>query len=257
MKTVNSRILRVVVVFTLILVGRMAWAQDPTTEARNLLVFCRAHPEACSLSIDYEKGGVSYHINYNGTRLNSLASTSKIIHLVAYADGADAGLINRNEVVPLNEWARFWIGHDGGALAAAYKSLGNPATVTNDQIVSAMIQQSDNAGPDYLLNKLSSGFFRDTIFSFITRNGRGYIDQTQPIDAIFNSWTEGPPNPGNGARSLIDYSGYESDGYRRSVEDLFVQMHDPRVMAAIRNNNGVVFPWVTGPAPRRAADSAY
>lgn len=57
-------------------------AQTPTDEARILLAFCLAHPEAYSISIDYSNGA-SWHIDHNGTRLNTLASTIKVVHLIA------------------------------------------------------------------------------------------------------------------------------------------------------------------------------
>lgn len=70
MKAGFSRIVSVIVALALIFPATAL--ADPTTEARNLLEFCLAHPEACSISIDYEKGETKWSIDYNGTRLTPL-----------------------------------------------------------------------------------------------------------------------------------------------------------------------------------------
>jgi beta-lactamase class A len=181
MKALNTRIAILAIAFALVTIATSTLAQDPTTEARNLLDFCLHHPEACSISVDYNKSGRGYRIDYNGTRLNPLASTVKIIDLLAYAEAVnerniEIHHINPAEAVKLDDWARFWIGQDGGALGQAYARFSAglatpPTTVTNDQIVSAMIQESDNAAPDYLLNKLGPFFMAETVRRFITDQG--------------------------------------------------------------------------------------
>jgi beta-lactamase class A len=250
MKTANFRIAGAIIALSLTVTATIVLAQDPTTEARNLLIFCKAHPEACSISIDYVKGSTGYSIDYNGTRLNPVASTVKIIHLLAYADAVDKNKIHPAQQVDLDEWGRFFIGQDGGALDAAYKRLGSPPnSVTNDQIVSAMIQESDNAAPDYLLNKLGSDFMDDTVKRYVTGGGRGYMDTPQSINAMFDSWTAGPRDPLIGQRSLNNFSGYESDEYRDVIDDVFEQMHHHELMDALRDYNGVKLPWIIGPLP--------
>ena len=250
MKAANSQVTFVAIAFALALSAGTAFAQDPTTEARNLLDFCLRHPEACSISIDYQKGGTGYQIDYNGTRLNPLASTVKVIHLLAYANAVDDNRIVAGQAVDLDEWARFWIGQDGGALASAYARLGSPPnSVTNDQIVSAMIQDSDNAAPDYLLNKLGSDYLAGTVERYVSGGGRGYMDVPQSLNAIFDSWTAGPGDPLSGQRSLHDYSGYESDEYRDYVDGVFEQMHHADLIDALRDYNGVILPWNIGPTP--------
>ena len=250
MKTAKPRIAWALLAVSLTVTSGIALSQDPTTEARNLLIFCKNHPEACSMSIDYDKPGSSYQIDFNGTRLNPIASTVKVIHLIAYADAVDKNKIHPDHQVDLDDWGRFWIGQDGDALKAAYVRLGSPPnSVTNDQIVSAMIQESDNAAPDYLLNKLGSDFMADTVKRYVTGGGRGYMDTPQSINAMFNSWTAGPGDPLIGQRSLHDYSGFETDGYRDVIDDVFQQMHNGELMHDLRDYNGVVLPWVIGPLP--------
>jgi hypothetical protein len=252
MKTGRSLIVALVITFELLLIGGRAGAQDLPTAARVLLKFCLDHPDACSITIDYDKGGHGYHIDYNGARLNSVASTAKVIDLLAYAVAVDENKIVPGQPVSRDEWARFWIGQDGGELAAAYKRFSNPApplTVTNDQIVSAMIQESDNAAPDYLLNKLGSDFIERTTERYVTGRGPAYLDPPESINAMFDSWTGGPPNPGSGIQALNDASGIESDEYLDTVNAIFTKMHDSDTVTAIRNYNGVLLPWATGTPP--------
>ncbi len=254
-KIANIRTAGALAVVALFFAATIPLRADPATEAQNLLTFCLAHPEACSISIDYGKGSQAWHIDYNGTRLNPLASTMKVVHLIAYADAAGKNLIIPSQAVSLQDWGQFWIGRDGGALAAAYARLSaglptHPATFTNDQLVSAMIQESDNAAPDYLLNKLGCDFFADTIARYIAGFGRvGYVDLPQSINAVFTSWAGNPADPNSGIRSLSDYSGYAADEYRAQVDQIFQQMHNPAFMSALRVSNGSSFPWVTGPPP--------
>ncbi len=227
-----------------------AVAQTPTTEAQNLVIFCLAHPTACSISIDYTGHGKEWRVDYNGTRLNPLASTIKVVHLMTYADAVDGRKINPAEAVPLNEWAQFWIGRDGGALAAAYAADGSPATVSNDQIVTGMIEQSDDAAPDYLLNKLGSDSFADIIERYIAGQGSAsYLDAPQSISADFVSWWGNPASSNAGIAALMNFSGYASDEYRAGVDQLFARMRDPNYVNAIRQYEGVQLPWQTGTPP--------
>ena len=248
MQTTNSRAASTVAALTLFTLR--AVAQTPTTEAQNLVTFCLAHPTACSISIDYARQGKEWHIDYNGTRLNPLASAIKVVHLMTYADAVDRHKINPAESVPLNEWAQFWIGRDGGALAAAYAAEGSPGAVTNDQIVTGMIEQSDDAAPDYLLNKLGSDSFANVIERYIVGLGRvGYLDLPQSICADFVSWWGNPASPNAGIAALMNFSGYASDEYRAGVDQLFARMRDPNYVNAIRQYEGVQLPWQTGTPP--------
>jgi Beta-lactamase enzyme family len=227
-----------------------ARAQTPTTEAQILLAFCLAHPEACSISIDYTKDGRAWHIDYQGTRLNVLASSIKVVHLMTYADAVDRRQIVPGQAIPLNTWAQFWIGRDGGSLAAVYAANGNPATITNDQIVAGMMQQSDDAAPDYLLNKLGWDAFADVIERYIAGPGRvGSHDPLQSIYAGFANWWGNPASPNSGIAALMDYSGIASDEYRAAVDQVFARMHDANYVNAIRQYEGIQLPWQTGTPP--------
>src|SRR6478752_5026888 len=116
----------------ILLLATSAFA-DPTTEARRLLQFCKDHPEVCSLSIHYKGAGQQWDLDYHGTRLNSISSTIKVIELLAYANAAIENRIDPEMLISRDLWARFWIGNDGGALAAAYNFFNRPVFITHDQ----------------------------------------------------------------------------------------------------------------------------
>ncbi|MDZ7912601.1 MAG: serine hydrolase [Rhodococcus sp. (in: high G+C Gram-positive bacteria)] len=119
-------------------------------------------PETVSLVIDDGRGRT---VEHRADEEQVLASAIKVVHLGAYARAVEDGTIDPNEQVPLTEWERWYVpGTDGGAHPAALNRLGvandglmstDPnATVSIDDMVSAMIQESSNAVPDYLRYRL-------------------------------------------------------------------------------------------------------
>ena len=192
----------------------------------------------------------AWHIDYNGSRFNVIASTFKVVDLMTYADAVGRGQIQPGEAVSLDDWAHDSIGRDGGALAAAYTRFGKPLTVTNDQIVSAMIQESDDAAPDYLLRKLGSASFASIVAGYIAGNGRvGYVDVPQSIGADFALWFGNPADPLSGLHALANYSGFASDEYRAQVDLIFQAMQNANYVNAIRQYEGVQLPWAVGTPP--------
>lgn len=113
--------------------------------------------EHTSLVIDDGRGR---RVEHRADADQPLASAYKVVPLLAYARAVADGTLDPNEQVPLAQWERWYLpGTDGGAHPAALTRLGldasDPsATVKLDDMVSAMIQESDNAVPDYLRARL-------------------------------------------------------------------------------------------------------
>lgn len=83
-----------------------------------------------------------------------LASAVKVVPLAAYARAVAAGTLDPNERIAVADWERWYLpGTDGGAHEQARTRLTGD-TVTLDELVSAMIRESDNAAPDYLRDRL-------------------------------------------------------------------------------------------------------
>ncbi|MGC5014148.1 serine hydrolase [Streptosporangium sp. DT93] len=118
-----------------------------------VLAYIRAHPDDVAL--------VTRGLSHNAGRLTPVASAIKITHLAAYADAVRRGKVTPGERVPVALWNAYHLpGTDGGAHEAALKRLKPGASVTLDQVVSAMIEESDNAAADLLRDRLGPGALR-------------------------------------------------------------------------------------------------
>lgn len=84
-----------------------------------------------------------------------LASTIKVLMLVAYAEQVAAGSLDERATVPLEVVDRLYLaGTDGGAHEAARSEWGDENAVTLDQLAHAMIRYSSNAAADVMLRKV-------------------------------------------------------------------------------------------------------
>ncbi|MDI9896015.1 serine hydrolase [Rhodococcus sp. IEGM 1381] len=119
-------------------------------------------PDTVSLVIDDGRGRT---VEHRADQEQVLASAIKVVHLAAYAQAVADGSIDPTEQVSLSDWERWYVpGTDGGAHPNALNRLGIANSGTNatdpnvtvriDDMVSAMIQESDNSVPDYLRYRL-------------------------------------------------------------------------------------------------------
>jgi hypothetical protein len=126
-------------------------------------------PDTVSLLIDDGRGRT---VEHRPSEEQVLASAMKVVHLSAYAKAVADGDLDPDEQIPLLEWERWYVpGTDGGAHPAALTRLGIAndgvsatdlnATVRLDDMVTAMIQESDNAVPDYLRFRLGDDALKD------------------------------------------------------------------------------------------------
>ena len=118
--------------------------------------------ETTGLVIDNGRGTV---VEHRPDAEQPLASAVKVVHLAAYAQAVAAGTLDPNEQIPIIDWERWYApGTDGGAHLAALQRLGIPndgvgatdpsSTARLDDMVTAMVQESDNSVPDYLRYRL-------------------------------------------------------------------------------------------------------
>ncbi|NKY58229.1 serine hydrolase [Nocardia flavorosea] len=121
------------------------------TSAAGWLGRIGAEPETISVYMDDGRGQV---VQRRAGEPQPTASANKVVPLAAYARAVADGELDPQEQVPVAEWERWYLpGTDGGAHERARARLGGE-TVTLDQLVSAMIRESDNAVPDYLRERL-------------------------------------------------------------------------------------------------------
>ncbi|SNT52051.1 serine hydrolase [Rhodococcoides kyotonense] len=126
-------------------------------------------PDTVGLVIDDGRGRT---VEHRAGEEQVLASAMKVVHLSAYAKAVADGDVDPDEQVSLLDWERWYVpGTDGGAHPAALERLGIAndgisatdldATVRLDDMVTAMIQESDNGVPDYLRYRLGDEALKD------------------------------------------------------------------------------------------------
>lgn len=125
-----------------------------TTTAGGWLGWIDAHPDDVALTVDDGTGTV---VEHRSDEAQPIASAVKVVHLAAYARAVADGSLDPNEAVPVADWERWYLpGTDGAAHehALARLEVTPDGTATLEQMVTAMIRESDNAVPDYLRDRL-------------------------------------------------------------------------------------------------------
>lgn len=190
-----------------------------TTTPQGWLGWIAEHPGEVSLAFDDGNGTV---VEHRAGDPQPLASAVKVVHLAAYADAAATGTLDPAEPVAVSDWERWYLpGLDGGAHPAALERLGVPhngvratdptATVTLNQLVSAMIQESDNAAPDYLRALLGDQALVDAAA------GGGWTDVAPP-SLLGSALLLLDPSVGDATTAARRYS--EDPAYRAQIQAL-------------------------------------
>lgn len=259
-------------------VDARTWYQDasgnvvgsPPETPLQLLEFCVANSERCSISVNHLSQGWQRHLQAD--RLNPIASTYKLVTLLEYAQRVADGRIQPTRRLSRDHWARFWIGADGeelrpastgaivdadgrtyqisrangrrltGSLRRSWEYLRRPPRVTLDDLAGVMIRFSDNAAADWFLYQFGERSFRH----FIENRLSGYHDPPLSIDAMFLTYFLNPDQPGRpavGERMLSAYSGYEARGYRDEIARWSARLEDRDYVARARSCQPAVLPW--------------
>lgn len=132
------------------------------TTATGWIGYAGSHPDDITFVVDDGRGRT---VEHRAGDTVPLASAIKVVHLAAYARAVTSGELDPAEPVPLSEWERWYLPNtDGGAHPKALQRLGVTEpddTVSLEQMVTAMIQESDNAVPDYLRDRLGDAALAD------------------------------------------------------------------------------------------------
>ena len=133
-------------------------ASTDLTTAEGWLNRVSTVPAGVGLVVDDGRGRV---VSHQAATPFPLASAGKVVHLAAYAAAVADGRIRPDEPVARADWERWYVpGTDGGAHPAAIARLGNGPTDTADQVVSAMVRESDNAAADWMRARLGDDALR-------------------------------------------------------------------------------------------------
>ena len=213
-----------------------------------LLRYCEANRDECALSVSFHGSeGDYWERHLNGDRRQVTASTYKTLMLIAYAQGVLDSDLDPDDVLNRDEWGRFAIRFDGNAMTNVYQRLGQPATVTVDEIMSGMMRESDNAAPDWLLNELGTGTVNAVFNSYVD----GFHDLPIPINAYLMLLNGRVSEPDSANRIVNAYpSGMDDPAWRDELFALFDgQMQDSMFMEDARDFLCAALPWESPPSP--------
>lgn len=129
-------------------------------------------PESVGLVV-YRMGDEANGIYWNADTQMPLASVSKLIHLVAYAEAAAAGQIDPTSIVTVEEIERYYLpNYDLGAhnraldeLEDQERLLANPTRMQLEDVPWMMTRFSSNAATDYLHMLLGQARIEQTAVS--------------------------------------------------------------------------------------------
>lgn len=216
-------------------------------DENDLLDFCVSNPDHCAISVHAIDEGWEAHLNPD--RPQVLASTSKILMLLAYGQAVADGVIDPDDTIDRDEWARF-LTLDGFALKTSWEDLGMPTQVRWGDLARMMILHSDNATPDLIVGELGTKRLKQARKLF-----RGFHDLPLPISAMFGLWFNGNGTGGTGDRVATDYGSFGIQGYQKEASAIFKQLMTAGGLETYRRSLCVRPPWEGGGACNPPADS--
>jgi len=133
-----------------------------TSTAGGWLGYLAAHPGDVSVMVDDGRGA---RVEHRVDAPAPVASAAKVLHLAAYAEAVNMGRLSPDQPVVVGQWEAWLLpGLDGGAHGQALQAIGvandgvqasDPAgPVRLDDVVTSMMQFSDNAAADFLRDLL-------------------------------------------------------------------------------------------------------
>lgn len=207
---------------------------------QDLLDFCVDNPDSCAISVQAIDESWERHLNPD--RPQVLASTMKTLMLLAYAQAVVDGVIDPDDTIDRDEWARY-LTLDGGALRTSWEDLGRPTDVSWGDLARMMILHSDNATPDLLLAEL--GTKRVTAARKLFR---GFHDIPAAISSMFGLWFNGNGVAGTGNRIADEYGSFGAKGYQRELDGMLRSFKTNAAVETNRSSLCVRPPWEGGGA---------
>lgn len=213
-----------------------------------LLRYCEANRANCAMSVRFEgSDGEIWERHLNGNRRQVTASTYKTLMLIAYGQAVVDGKLSPSDVLDREEWGRFAIRSDGGAMTNVFNRLGQPQTVTVDEIMIGMMRESDNAAPDWLLNELGQERINAPFQQYVD----GFHDLPIPINAFIMLFQGRASEPAAVDRIVAQYpAGLDDPGWREELFALFDgPMQSAQYMQDARDFLCAALPWQSPPSP--------
>lgn len=116
----------------------------------------------------------------------ALASTIKVLTLLAYAELVASGGVDAGARVTVEELDRYYLpGTDGGAHDNARAEWGDAQVISLDQVVRAMIRYSSNAATDVVLDRVGGP---TAVLAVATKHGMRRQDPPVVTYDMFRQW---------------------------------------------------------------------
>lgn len=157
------------------------------TTSADLLAWAEAHPRRAAVVV-LSGDDPNPAIASSADRPMPLASTRKVLVLLAATRMVSAGRLDLDTPVPLADVERWYVpGTDGGAHPAAVADLGEEWTVRT--ALDAMITYSDNAAADWLLDRVGGPRVVDALARDLGLRGQ---DPTWSFLGEYLAWARQP-----------------------------------------------------------------
>lgn len=143
-----------VLIVIAVLLVYVLWKRDMSKSKEDLLSFLEENPEICSITLIQNE---TERLNLNGNVQTPLASTVKIIILLAFVKAVHQQRLNPDKTVNITEIdALYFENTDGNAHPTWKKEKQIGQEVTLLEVAQGMMQYSSNACTDYLYSLLGA-----------------------------------------------------------------------------------------------------
>ncbi|MBY8911470.1 class A beta-lactamase-related serine hydrolase [Bacillus sp. YC2] len=142
--------------------------RDRNRTVEDLLRFIASHPERVCLTVINNDQTL---INHNGSKLFPLASTVKILFLLACVHEVRKKNISFSETINVEEIDKFYIPHTDGGAHNNWKSKENIGQiVTIKEVLIGMMRYSSNACTDYIYSLIGPENIQKTVDLYLPVN---------------------------------------------------------------------------------------
>lgn len=205
----------------------------------DLLEFCLDNPDHCAISVQAVDEGWERHAKAD--RPQTLASTFKILVLLAYAQAVADGVVGPDDTVDKEEWGRYFSG--GSSLSSSWDLMGNPDKLRLDDLARVMIVNSDNSAPDLFLVELGKKRTKKATKLF------AWHDLPVGISAMLGLWSNANGVGGTSNRIAAEYGGFEAAGYQKELSLHTKKLKKDSFVDTVRESICQQPPWLVGPPP--------
>ncbi|MCY8106122.1 serine hydrolase [Bacillus mojavensis] len=194
--------------------------RDRNRTVEDLTRFMFSHPERFSLTIIQND---QILLNHNGSKMFPLASTVKILFLLAFVHEVRKNQISFNDTVSIIEIDKFYIPNTDGGAHDNWKSKENIGqTVTMKEVLIGMMRYSSNACTDYIYLRVGKDNIQKIIDKYLP-------DNHTPVFSINSSMLVAPYLKKYKKKKTKEISGYMKEMKQKYFMDISGETFDALV----------------------------